>query len=255
MKAFSTALSCAALSTISFMFTACTKDDHNHHGGQGCRVHQLIGRIGYQQDTITIKYNNKGNPVEMNRSFVSTGSPRYVFKYDKRDRLIDLIGLYNHPTNYEVRFRYAYDYKDRITSDTAYVLGFTDVPNRPEYIREYTYDDRDRLVRFKHKNLIYPDSRWTYYYHYNQQGNLEKVTNENGSEIPLFSFDYDNKVNINSLHPIWQFLSGDYSRNNHSVALAYNAKGLPTVFDHGEKMDGHFANISFNHVTIAYQCR
>jgi hypothetical protein len=255
MKAFPKALSYTALFIISLLYTACTKEDHNPNGAPVCRVYQLIGLIDYHQDTITIVYNNKGNPVEMNRTFVSTGSPRYVFKYDKRDRLIDLIGLYNHPTNYEIRFRYAYDHKDRISSDTAYVLGFVGVPNRPEYFREYIYDNKDRLVEFRHKSPIYPDSYWAYYYHYNQQGNLEKVTNEYGSEVPLFSFDYDNKVNINSLHPIWQFLSGDYSRNNLSIALAYNVKGLPTVFNQGEKMDGHFANISFNNLEVVYQCR
>ncbi|PWV56856.1 hypothetical protein [Chitinophaga sp. S165] len=254
MKAFSTTLSCAAVFVMSFLLTACSKDDHYPPGGQYCRVHQLIGRIGYDQDTITIKYNNKGNPVEMNRTFVSTGRPRFVFKYDKRDRLIDLIGLYRHPTNYEIRFRYAYDYKGRISSDTVYTLGFTDVPNRPDYLREYTYDNKDRLIQVRHKGISNPDVRFAYNYHYNQQGNLEKVTDA-GGVVTLSDFKYDNKVNINSLHPIWQFLSGDYSRNNVNVALSYNAYGLPTAFDQGEKREGQFANIAFSNIAISYQCR
>ncbi len=255
MKAFSTTLSCVALFVLSLLLTACKKDDHYPPGGQYCRVHQVIGRIGYEQDTITIKYNNKGNPVEMNRTYVTTGSPRYVFKYDKRDRLIELLGMYNLPASYEMRFRYAYDYKDRISSDTVYTLGFIDLPNRVEYIREYSYDHKDRLIRMKHKNPNHPDSRWTYSYHYNQQGNLEKVTNEYGSEVPLFSFDYDDKININSLHPIWQFLSSDYSRNNISIVTSYNAKGLPIAFDQGEKREGHFANIAFHNIAVSYECR
>src|SRR5690242_10607687 len=115
MKAFSTTLSCLALFMISLLFTACKKDDDYYHGNKGCRVYQLIGRIGYYDDTITIKYNNKGNPVEMSRAYVNTGYPRYEFKYDKHDRLTALIGMYNYDNGYEIMYRFAHDHKGRIT--------------------------------------------------------------------------------------------------------------------------------------------
>jgi hypothetical protein len=239
--------------TAALLAAACKKEDHHPPQRQPCSVYQLIGNIDFDQDTITITYNNKGNPVEMNRAYIGTGRPRYVFRYDKHNRLTDLIGLYDHPTRYEVRFRFAYDFRNRISSDTQYVIGNLGDPDLPEYINEYTYDASNRIIQLRHRSLLSPDARWTSNYHYNQAGNLEKVTDEHGTEV--FRFTYNDKVNVNSLHPLWQFLSRDYSRNNSDVVLAYNDKGLPTGLAQGTKFTSYFANLQFAQMKIIYHCR
>jgi hypothetical protein len=235
-------------------YSACIKDPQQPCAIPQCRVYQLAGDVNYSDDTITIRYNSKGNPVAIDRKRISTSSPRYVFKYDKNDRLTQLAGLYDHPTNYENMYRFSYDYKNRIKADTQYTFGFLDQPDIPEYINEYEYDSKDRMTRYRHRSLI-GSGYWEYNFQYNAQGNLSKVSGENGSEITLFSYDYDDKININSLHPIWQFLSQDYSRNNHSPAVSYNNKGLPTEIDNSTKIPGVFATIPISHVKVSYECR
>lgn len=255
MKALLSTFVRSSLVIVCLSYSACVKDPHNPSHIPECRVYQITGDVNYSEDSITIRYNSKGNPIAIDRNNVGTGNPHFVFKYDKNDRLIDLIGLYDHPTNYETRFRFAYDYKNRIKADTQYIFGFTDQPNTPENINEYEYDSQNRMTQYHHRSLIWPDTHWTYTFEYNQQGNLAKVTDENGTNIPLFPFDYDDKVNINSLHPIWQFLSQDYSRNNHATEISYNNKGLPTEIDRSTKVPGGFANIYISHVKVSYQCR
>lgn len=254
MKALLSTFMRCTLVIACLSYSACIKDPENPSAIPECRVDQIMGELNYPGDTITIRYNSKGNPIAIDKNYVTTGSPRYVFKYDKNDRLIELAGMYNHPTNYEILFRYSYDYKNRIKADTQYTFGFIGQPAMPEYIHEYEYDSKDRMTRYKHRSL-YSSYRWEYNFHYNAQGNLSKVTNENGAEVGSFSYDYDDKVNINSLHPIWQFLSMDYSRNNHSPARSYNNKGLPTALDFSNKNPGNFGILPLTNVEITYQCR
>ncbi|ACU61871.1 hypothetical protein [Chitinophaga pinensis] len=254
MKALLSTFSRSAVMIICLSYSACIKDPHHPAAIPECRVYQLSGDINYPGDTITIRYNSKGNPIAMDKNHVTTGSPRYVFKYDKNDRLTELIGMYNHPTNYETLYRFSYDYKNRIKADTQYTFGFIGQPAMPEYIHEYEYDSKGRMTRYRHISL-YSSYRWEHNFQYNAQGNLSKVINEYGNETSAFPYDYDDKVNVNSLHPIWQFLSHDYSRNNHSPAVSYNNKGLPTEIDLRTKYQGSFANLPINHVQISYQCR
>lgn len=48
-------------------------------------------------------------------------------------------------------------------------------------------------------------------------------------------FTYDDKVNHNSLDPVIQFISRDYSVNNIKLATSYNECGLPTEFPYNDE--------------------
>jgi len=242
---------------VTLLFTACKKDDHHPCGPQRCQVLQLKGNLGYSDDdSIVINYNNKGNPVSMIKPVPATGFPSYLFWYDKQGRLTDYIGIYMNGDTYEFRHHYVHDNKKRIISDTMHVFGrLSELPFNPgavSNITNYKYDAQDRIIQ---SQFIVPDNpayNYTYYYSYNTQGNLEKITDNNGT---VTTFTYDNKVSMVSLHPIWQFLSRDYSRNNPFSASSYNAYGLPTAIDTGSKGFAYFAGVLYVKVNITYTCR
>ena len=54
-------------------------------------------------------------------------------------------------------------------------------------------------------------------YQYDGQGNLIRQNPSN----------YDHKLNLQQLHPFWQFIARDYSLNNPIAAVHYNNFGLP----------------------------
>ncbi len=240
----------------ALLFAACGKYDHPN-APDICQVTKVTYNNFGLPDSAVFTYNKKGNPVSIRRGQTSTGSPDLLFWYDKRNRLTDFIGIYSDGDIYEFRHKYTFDYKDRIVTDTQYVFGsLSNLPgSHPASlanIANYQYDAQDRIIRMDLEWPDYPGSAITNYFHYNQQGNIEKITDATGQVI--FTPVYDDKINMNNLHPIWQFLSRDYSRNNPFTALTYDPRGLPLTIDFSSKTNSFFAGIYFTYMDLEYNC-
>ncbi|WP_298735161.1 hypothetical protein [uncultured Chitinophaga sp.] len=245
------------LITISSLLSpACKKEDHHPDGHPQCSIQQLKGDLGFAlSDSAVFVYNAKGDPVSITRTIPTTGHPNYLFYYDAHRRLTDYIGVYSDGVHFEFRRRYGYDSKNRIVQDTLFTFGaLTDPPQQwyVELITTYTYDARNRIIRQDDQHPR-TGGRYIMRYVYNEEGNLEKVYNGNSV---IFTYTYDNKVNLHRTHPVWQFIDRDFSVNNPFQAITYNKRGLPLkVESDPTKFDKYFLGIAYHQLEVSYSCR
>ncbi len=204
---------------------------------------------GYQ-DSIVITYNSLGNPASGIRGNPGTGAPNFIFHYDNRNRLKELIGLFDtsNVESAEVWHKYSYDEYDRIIKDSIYNVPEV-INGRPLEKRivivSYEYDSQNRIN--KTTTLFFGPTK-IINYTYDENGNRDRIA-------------YDDKINFHRTNKIWMFLSRDYSLNNPANATyLYNYTNLPTqiVCDPGsinEFFDFGLAFIGFDVASIKYNCR
>jgi hypothetical protein len=212
-----------------------------------CRVQQIINYpcCGLK-DTLAFSYNSWGDPDTIKRlPFTGTGSPNYIFRYDKKRRLTDMLGLYDGNGGL---FWHKYFYENPGNSNIVMDSTFYFVRLRngmlDSYVSSlttyYTYDKWDRIIK---DSTIFPSSFANVStFMYDANGNRTGRT-------------YDNKVNIHRTNKIWMFFDRDYSMNNPFSAESYNAEGLPAEF-HFTFNDPYFLNFitEIKDAKITYTC-
>ncbi|MCF6405748.1 hypothetical protein L3C95_22815 [Chitinophaga filiformis] len=223
-------------------------------------------------NTNTIEYNAVGNPVLRLRSDVGTGSENESYRYDNKNRLTDQILHYNTKEQYGDVFwewhRFKYDNRNRIYLDTFYSIGIIGDHPLPlpvhspvvEYlIIHFEYDHKDRIIK---ETANYSDGRPWYVrlYTYDHRQNLVKkiaFSPSSGYADTTYYASYDNKVNYLRTNKVWQFLNRDYSENNPIAAVSYNKYGLPLQFRPNSKTGGrtHFLDVTYSNLDITYQCK
>ncbi len=227
MKLFT--YSVRALITISaLLLTACHKDLDvildEIKSNKACQISKIRFNDPSGAYDGLFYYNNNGDPDSVIFDLVGTGFPNIFFVYDKKD-LTQAKLVYSNGT-YEVWHRYGYTGR-LITTDTAYTFGSSDIEPEPnnfisKRINYIEYDNEGRIVR-ETEDYIFPEMESVVRtYVYDDDGNLQ---------VPGVDLQYDDKVNLHSLHIIWQFLGRDFSDNNPIQATVYNESGLPLIFD------------------------
>lgn len=201
-------------------------------------------------DSFKIEYDKRGNPTSLINNNKSTGYWDIYFNYDKRGRLIEKIELVQtEPIIYNSWIRYQYNNKNQIVSDSFWGLGYyngqyPDPNSITQGVSYYEYDELERLskwtIQFFYGEDTDENPPFVYEYNYDQYGNLIRWGT------------YDNKTNLNRTHPLWQFLSKDYSMNNLIGATVYNNIGLPTSF--GES-NAYFVIFALANSRITYDCK
>jgi len=236
MNTLSTSL-CRSLLCI-VLFYGCSKPDFPYPYALKCQIIKLKGEILFD-DSILIAYNNKGNPVSMTRTHVGTGAPNFFFRYDKNNRLTDIIGAYSGNVEFEAWHHYVYGnnkYSNvlRPVTDTIYtfgVIGTGPLPQQVYYGVRYTdlsYDRLGRIIIAKEVEIRPIPGTREIRYHYNAAGNLVSLTTTYPQGVDSINVvRYDNTINAHQTHPIWQLIDRDYSVNNSFTALSYNSFGLP----------------------------
>ncbi|MBV8253882.1 MAG: hypothetical protein JO154_14865 [Chitinophaga sp.] len=205
------------------VLASCKKNDPCWHlPSNKPKIKQLIWQLDKKPDTLNFYYNSKGAPISIIRQSVSTGYPNYRFNYDAQGRLITFIAYYN-DFRFEKAYKFFYGKNDFPVSDSIYLGGFYNgnVLMRDGYSEvlttTYSWDNQHRITSMD-RNMIgaYPPIILHYTFNYNSAGNLTGYRTT------------DNKTNIKSLHPVWQLLSLDFSKNNGFIAPNYNIHQLPT---------------------------
>lgn len=222
-----------------------------------CRVSKITGSwyAGFDQNdaeeayftgTVIFRYNAAGNPVSMGTtdSIVtnthswlngSASLPYRLFRYDKQNRLTDLIEPVNPNLSmdrgYRTWHRYAYDNANKIIRDSIYGSGseVNGRPSNPAYsIDTFTYDAQARIIG--------P----SYYYFFQGAGYYD--SRGNYAFVDSIPYPYDTTaVNPLQTNKVWQFLAKNHSKNVYRFTFddsnpyfsKYNDCKLPTYFNDG----------------------
>jgi YD repeat-containing protein len=244
-KFFSTLVICLLLTA------SCNKADLIRLSDSGvnlCSIKRISFFTNFFRDTITFVYNSLGNPTRGDRVNVGSGSPRYLFRYDRENRLQDFIGAYDNGAG-EFWTRYAYSDNNRTVHDTTFTL-VTEItswpptvagePEMTTHIKKYDADGRVIQSTTSFDNIVWGVIN----YSYDQQGNLT------GQGV-------DNKINYHRTNKVWMFIDDQYSVNNVFPIDAYNNFGLPTKFNFN--LQGAFPNsvlfmLQYPQTIIDYDC-
>lgn len=252
------------LCLIVLFFYGCIKPDTPIPHIPDCQIVKLRGEWYTGLDSAVFSYNSKGNPTSMTRSWVGTGSPDYLFRYDKKNRLTDVIGVYSDANYFETWHHYVYDNKRNLpVADSVYTFG--EVGNGPLPLPGYyslryadlSYDSYGRIVKAVDVDVRPYPGQSTSVYHYNAVGNLDAITTSYPSgEVLVTDIDtYDNKVNLHRTNPVWQLIDRDYSVNNAFTAVSYSSNGLPTVIGTPTSHSMLLGYITIGEMEIIYSCQ
>ncbi|MEP6749216.1 MAG: hypothetical protein ABJB86_15890, partial [Bacteroidota bacterium] len=223
----------------------------------GCRVKETVNQGTTESPGFTrhVAYNSSNNPISVDGGG-STGRPNLVFKYDKREKLIEYSGVYTNAL-YEFVHRYGYS-NNRIVTDTQYVFGT--YGNLTDYQSKriiYVFYDKLNRVAEDSEVFVYPTVFTSVLkYDYNQDGNFEGFSDNGG--LTTYDYIYDNKLNPRRTNKIWMFIDRNYSVNNFYTAKTYNSAGLPLTFGPYQKFtfDMIFASFYYYGTSqITYDCK
>lgn len=240
---------CVILAIVQFY--ACEKlIDHLPGKPKNCRVKRIYFDLQVSTDHYGVFYYNKwGNPDSVIYGHTGTALTNQFFRYNHKQQLIQARFTYE-GGGVERLHRYGYT-KGVITTDTSYSWPSQEEPEPLHYVNKsiiyFEYDNYGRIIKEK-RNLIYPANVTdSFIYQYNSHGN--RIYGSNVS--------FDNYNNIYTTHPIWQFLSRDYSLNNPAQAASYNNFRLPTKFDspHDFFSSHFFLDRMLNKSVIEYECK
>jgi hypothetical protein len=222
----------AALVVVAITLSGCQKiidfykPDHNREVAS-CRIK------GYSYDyygdhfSTTISYDTKGNPTKItyHSIYYPHGAVVEILKYDSLNRLVlDAPD----PSMGNVR-KYVYEGSSKTPVRDTMTDSFGNV-----YLESFEADNAGRIIRLEIRQIhkVEDGSDWefkteVYRYYYDIRGNRQ----ENPFDHPWNkTIHYSDKPSLYSLHPAWQIMSRDYSRNSVPNARRSSDRGLPLDF-------------------------
>lgn len=257
---------------VTVLLSACGKHDVIPDcGAPFCQIQKLEGydESLQQASTNTIEYNAAGNPVLRLRSDVGTGNENESYRYDAKNRLTDQITNYGTGEYGDLFWewhRFKYDNQNRIYMDSVYNIGIIGDnplphPSGPKFviITHFEYDYKGRIIK---ETSNYDDGQPWYVkvYTYDSRQNLVKKVStyvSSGYADTTYYGPHDNKISYLRTNKVWQFLNRDYSENNSMAAVAYNNYGLPLKFRPNSKTGGrtYFLDVVYSNLDITYKCK
>lgn len=229
-----------------------------------CRVEKLYtdyktedgdGNLLLIKDTVTVYYDNKGNPLSIRHSLVdwylpeeSKGINSYFLYYPDGRLAVYLENACSTQvgtaTMYNAVFWHIYTYEGTTVKESifSYASGKLEIGAVPINTEQITFQSELDV----YGRIIQSGST---FYEYDEKGNLAKITGSDGTVIgsPVV---YDlTKYNIKQTHRTWMFSSRNFSVNAPlNAAPSYNNNKLPTALTIGDPVFG-FAS------SIRYKCR
>ena len=221
-----------------------------------CRILEItdVESYGpYQTLIAKFEYYPWGDPYRITSNHPGTGTPNYLFKYDKHHRLTDFTAYfppsqYFPNGNYLYYAKYIYNNQNIIVKDSVFISG-NDITNpgidpygTPYLTQDYYYDSKGRISKIA--SHVHPNNQlFETTYNYDTKGNL----------IRDYAVEYDDKVNIYRTNLIWMFVSRNYSVNNVKGNASYNALDLPISY---LKVPGTFTPkfLQYTMNKVTYSC-
>jgi hypothetical protein len=254
------ALSCtktADLRTADSISLASSSDATVPNEFANCKLRYIVHRFGGDPNGWLVyglfTYNAAGNPFSLTYgNGTGTGNPNHYFFYDKKNRLREYRIAYSPDDPVEATWhRYGYDNNDVIVVDTAMSPPLTGEDGQPlprdTVVTTLSYDDQGRIIKesIRYLNTPFRDRHPTYTY--DNRGNL--------GVIGWKSSWYDTKVSFVRSHPLFMFLTRNYSRSNpynlEALGRKYNSKKLPLSLNAGN--DEFFNTVAIE--KFIYDCQ
>ena len=97
-------------------------------------------------------------------------------------------------------------------------------------IEEFEYDALRRIIKVSSYTIGFPDEtsppsdKDIFKYFYDIRGNRQEDPSNPDYHGEII---YNNKPSLYSLHPVWQLVHKDFSKNSVDYGATYNSKGLP----------------------------
>ena len=214
----------------------------------GCNITQVVHEPSPGlPETMAIAYNAHGDPATITQvEGAHTGSPHYIFTYDKKHRLIELLAPYDNGS-YETYHKYFYANpgQKEIILDSSYSF--------PEFtggVLTSWYQSSASHLTYDHQKRVIKDSTIV-------NGSFVTVrTFVYGPDGNIVGPSYDTKVNFHRTNKVWMFIDRDYSLNNKFVADTYNTNNLPTSVNLtlGSGSFMKFMSVFILDADISYDC-
>lgn len=218
---------------ISISFSSCQKllDYYNYNDNEpstGCQITTIRNTGGPDIYTTSMQYQNNGLPASVtyethNTELDYTDSYTFHYTYDHLDRLISETSDFVYGGDL-VFYAYEGDSKFPVR-DTVQALYFS-------YVEDLEYDISGRIIKKTRRDFQFvipednpgPHPDEVYQYYYDLRGNRqENVSNRGYPGI----IQYSDKPSLYSLHPVWQLIHKDYSKNSVPFGETFNNKDLP----------------------------
>jgi len=237
MKIFKSLVRLLAVASV-IQFVACEKIIDFNKAVKNCK----IKKIHFSDYEMNFYYNKWGNPDSVILTLLRFENYNLYFIYNNKKQLTVLQegSRFGFP---ELLHRFGYT-RGVITTDT--VDTWADF----HYINYLEYDGHGRITKTTIVPIglpPLPENTIIETYQYNEEGNSLRHN----------PFGYDHKLNPHQLHPLWQFISRDYSLNNPIAAVHYNNFGLPTKFAEPLRSFQFLGNSlnALNNSEITYECK
>ncbi len=226
-----------------------------------------------------VHYNDQGNPSFINytQRYFNYSNFTVYYKYDSRNRLIEVDPPYVDPLHMEVSsispvtaHKFVYEgnstlpIRDSIISDTFY--GVSEGVAYKVYtvkIEDLFYDEQGRINRVVSRRNFYNTrfNEHSYFeqefkYSYDSKGNRQTIS-VGADNPPPAVVKYTNKPSLYSLHPVWQLVHRNWSKNAPEMNVQkYNNNGLPTRADMSREgfLETRMSNGSDPFFNIKYTC-
>jgi hypothetical protein len=219
---------------VILTFSSCNKllDYYNYKNGNapstGCQVKTMTFASGTETYTTSISYSSNSAPTNVkyetyNSEFDYTDSFTFHYTYDELNRLVSGTSDYAYGPDFVY---YEYDGNSALpVRDTVRALYMS-------YVEDLEYDTKGRLIKITRRDFQYvipqdDPSKQTvevYKYYYDLRGNRQEDMSNIGYPGLI---QYSDKPSLYSLHPVWQLIHKDYSKNSVPFGETYNDKDLP----------------------------
>jgi hypothetical protein len=200
----------------------------------GCQITRITEEYSSQSETDTTRffYHDNGLPSAIkyerhNSEFNYVDSLTFYYAYDHLNRLVSETSenVYSRPLHY-----YAYEGNSRLpVRDTIRALYVT-------YVQDLEYDANGRIVKVTDRDFQFvipednpgPHADQITRYYYDIRGNRQEHPSNTGYKGLI---QYSDKPSLYILHPVWQLIHKNYSKNGVPFTGTFNEKGLPLTID------------------------
>lgn len=224
----------SVLGMIALIFPSCQKImeyyslNSTSENKTLCRI-KSYSSIQYESlNRTTILYDKKGNPTQITyyADWLPNGKAIEKLKYDALNRLI------SHEPFIEMNNTRKYVYEG--TSLTPLRDTATDFQGK-KYVESFKTDTKGRIIEEQIKWIYTPPNveddfefkTEVHRFYYDIHGNRQV----NPFDYPWHkTIKYSDHPSLYSLHPAWQLIHRDYSKNGIVNVSNYNDSGLPVTF-------------------------